>query len=491
MAMKRTFGSVGEKTEGLYKRVTWPQLALQGIATGDGRMLADGGGDVRDLPRTAYSQFAQDFGHMGSIATARIDEVTFDEDGLISGEGWLADTDEGRLQAKLLAAKILFHNSIDLTEGRVHYEWDEEAEDIKIIFDEWTIGGTTFVGKPAFRDAHGELTAAFEAGDYAKVIDLLGIDDDEITAALESDEPLVWDTTPTTITFPEIDNEVTASDTAVRLAWADFNMPETPSLQKIVVTADGAVFGHLASWDGRHGSRGIRPPYPRDNYAGFNQAGPLTERGQVETGPIFFLGGHPDHPLGERTAEQAYGGIENAWADVRVTAGRLGPWISGRVRPGQSSEAIHAARCSRISGHWKGDDLVAIVSVNVPAYNIPGSGLSFDHDGEVFADGKVLELTASLFVPGEEPLKEAPKALLHFEINDATRAEIEELVREAFEKHKSTEPITTSNASTINLTLRTEDVTTGDGVTRLDDLAAEIAALETELEIDELVDELS
>jgi hypothetical protein len=95
--------------------------------------------------------------------------------------------------------------------------------------------------------------------------------------------------------------------------------------------------------------------------------------------------------------EAAYGGIENAWADVRVTEGRFGPWISGRVRPGLSDDKLYAARCSHISGHWIGDKLVAITSVNVPGF-LPGAGFSAQHE-----DG-LLELVAG-FVPPQEQTK--------------------------------------------------------------------------------------
>jgi hypothetical protein len=446
MAMAARFGQIGPKEDGLFKRVNWPQLAMMDERTGDGRLLMGDGGGVRNLPRTGFVQFAQLPGHSGSVAALRLDEVTFEAEGNISGAGWIADTDEGHKLATLMAAKILFHNSVDLAEVEYEYKWESDDPSdpgfwnlLGIDFTEWNIAATTIVGVPAFRDARAELVASFTDDTTAEeIIASLESDEDwwaEITAALESDEPLEGIVDRWTIRLPEevrAETEMVASAAAVIMNWADFYMPESPKLQKIVVTPDGAVFGHLAMDGDEHGSRpGVTVPRPSDNYASFNQPGPWTEKGQVETGPIFFLGGHPDHPLGARTPDQAYGGVENAWADVRVTQGRLGPWISGRVRPGMSENAIHVARCSRISGHWKGDKLVAIVSVNVPAFNVPGTGMSFDRGGAEFRNGQ-LELVASMYGPDETPetaYAELEAATPAF--TDEQRAEVARIVREA------------------------------------------------------------
>lgn len=444
--MNSMFGSLGEKADGLYKQVNWPSLATMDERTGDGRLLVGEGGGVRDLPRTGFVQFAQSYGHNGSVAALRLDEVTFHEEGNISGRGWLADTDEGHKLAVLMAAKVLFHNSVDLTEVEYEYKWESDDPSdpgfwnlLGIDFTEWKIGATTIVGKPAFANARAEIVASLltEESTLDEIVAALECDDDlwaEITAALESDEPLEAHVDGFSVTCADLDTaaiEIVAG--AVQMPWDDFHLPETPTLQKIVVTADGCVFGHLDDANGAHGTLGVPPPRVDDNYASFNQPGPLTERGQVETGPIFFLGGHPDHPLGNRTPSQAYGGVENAWADVRATHGRFGTWISGHVRPGMSEEALHVARCSRISGHWKGNKLMAIVSVNVSAYNIPGTGILADRGGAEKRNGQ-LEVVASLYGPDESPetalaeLEQQERAL-----TDAQRAEVLALVRETLE----------------------------------------------------------
>jgi hypothetical protein len=173
-----------------------------------------------------------------------------------------------------------------------------------------------------------------------------------------------------------------------------FHVKESEEKQKILVgeEVDGwiPVWGHLALWDSCHDGvegRCQRVPRPDDNYASYNKPGVLTTKGMVGTGPIFLREGHKRAKNGDYI--DGYGGTENAWADVRITVGRLGPWLSGYVRPGADSEAVLVGRASRISGHWKGARLKAVVSVNAEAFDVPGDGFAID------ADGHVSELVAS------------------------------------------------------------------------------------------------
>lgn len=184
--------------------------------------------------------------------------------------------------------------------------------------------------------------------------------------------------------------------------YDDFFVPEPDHECKVIVDAAGRVYGHLGTHDRPHTSMAgeVYIPRSRCNYAKFNKPGVLTERGMVSTGPIFLLGGHPKP--GTVTAEdirKAYGDIQNCWADVRVIDGKIGPWISGRVRPGTPPEKIYAARASRISGHWLNGELYAIVSCNAEGFDVEGNP---EIEVEV-ADGRLLQLVAS-FSMAPEPV---------------------------------------------------------------------------------------
>jgi hypothetical protein len=373
---------------GNFREVHFPQLALLDKGTQEGflsRILHAEGGSARGLPRTIYFQKGQDAGHMGSVAIGSLHEVTLDPDaGVMSGKGWLADVPEAHDALPFIISKALFHNSVDLAEVKVREElegkWMDDDFKVNLHFDQWKLAATTFVGKPAFPDAHGIVM-------------------DEITAALESTDPVeVW--SPLTkiriLVTEDPDAEILASATGLP-SWDYFFRPET-NPQKIVVTDKNAagyweVYGHLGMWESCHdGVEGmcLRIPRPQDNYASFNKAGVLTDKGQVETGPIALFGGHI--PLAKAFDDPA-----NAWADVRIIPGVHGPWISGIVRPGTDEDKIYAARASRISGHWKGGRLKAIVSCNAEGYDVPGSGFSINSKG--FVD----ELVASYCGPEPEP----------------------------------------------------------------------------------------
>jgi hypothetical protein len=175
----------------------------------------------------------------------------------------------------------------------------------------------------------------------------------------------------------------------------------------------------------------------------------LTERGIVETGPIFTYGGHRPAKSAP-TIEQAYGGIENSWCDVRVTEGKHGPWISGRVRPGTPDDVIYAARASRISGHWVNGNLRGIVSVNVEAFNVPGSGAERDLvAGFAFAtsDEGVTELVASFpgCMDGEN--LDTPVTQLVFNFNSAEDMQRVALILDAAMSEGSSSTAVTADPS--------------------------------------------
>lgn len=361
--MKTTYGEFGNKKDEYYKPVSFPVLAKLDQWTTDGRMIEAAGFGVRDLPLSIKAQFTDAPGHSDAVIVGTLQEVTVEGD-VLSGRGWFVDTDEGRKAAFLMDAGALRFNSVDLADVEADLEYDEEAG-MKVRFRKARLGATTIVSLPAFAEAYGE------------------VDSEEITASFEQPFHISLEV--------KEDEEILAS--GLLQDWDAFHIPESPEPQKIVVDEEGRVFGHLGLWGSCHDgieSRCVRIPRPQDNYASFNKPGVMTDQGLVETGPIFLSGGHRYGINGDDWTD-AYGGIENAWADVRVTVGQLGPWISGVVRPGLSEEIVYAARASRISGHWKGGRLKAIVSVNAEGYDVPGSGFSFKVDEE----GEVTELVAS------------------------------------------------------------------------------------------------
>lgn len=378
------FGSMPtDAPEGTFKRIHFPQLAEVDNGTKEGflsRILHSEGGDVRDLPRTIYFQKTQAPGHDDAVAIGALYEATLDPDGktLRDGWGWLADVPEAHDAARFVISKALHHNSVDLSETKTRLEFIEgkTIDDFKveIHFDEWKLGATTLVGKPAFANASAEIP------------------EEEITAALASDEPLVV----------ECDNVVSAHTPTEEIiaagnslpSWDYFHRAEADIPHSIIVgtkDADGwiPIYGHLALWNQPHtGYDGVQkyPPRPRNEYREFNKPSVLTDRGQVEAGPMVLFGGHV-------SLADACNDPKNAWADVKVTAGKHGPWICGVVRPHIAEDDVntYVARASQISGHWKGDNLRMIVCCNTPGFNIPGIGRDAAEPDELVASFVVPE----------------------------------------------------------------------------------------------------
>lgn len=373
--MERSFGTRSlTKPQGMLREVHWPSMASMDSRTGDGRLLKSGGANSRELPQTFK------FDHEGLTPVGRVDQIILHDDGNIEGWGWLADVPKAHEAAFAIDTKMLRHNSIELADIKADIEIDWDTMEVLIDFTEWSFAGTALVSRPAFKDATVELTEELVASWRDADTPL------EITAGFEVNVELK---------LPEM-----VASAATTVPFADFHIPESAEPHKIVIDEEGRVYGHLAQWNEPHRSYVDQLRYcprPRDGYTSFNHAGPLTEKGQVGTGPIFAVGGHSKRSIRGLSREEiaeAYGGIENAWADVRVSEGAHGPWVSGRLRPGLSDETIYAVRASHISGHWVGDELLAIVSCNVPGFN-PGAGFA------TVEDGRVVELVASFASPPE------------------------------------------------------------------------------------------
>lgn len=415
-----TFGQQPtEAPAGTFREIDFPMLAPLDEGTREGmvsRKLSSDGGRARDgMPLTISMQYIDDKGHIRSVPVGALHEITFDgETQKASGKGWLADTDDGRLAEIMVVSESLAKNSVDLGEIgpdgvkiTEHGDWWDDDFWVEIEFVDYAIAKTTLVATPAFAKARANM--------------------DEIQASLGLAEPLVVDATNTVDAHQPY--EVCASAETLP-SWDHFHRAESDIPHKIIVgTADDdgwiPVYGHLAEWNKPHrgyDGRIVYAPRPRNGYREWNQAGPLTDRGQVETGPIVLYGGHV-------SLKEAADDPRNAWADVRVTAGRHGPWVSGVVRPHISADAAetYVARASRLSGHWKGNDLCMIISCNSEGFNIHGVG--DDEPGEpdelvaAYTPQSDDEIVAGFDLPDMRPA--IPTELFSFtELSDAAQTRI-------------------------------------------------------------------
>lgn len=194
----------------------------------------------------------------------------------MAGRGFLLNDENGRTYARYIATGAMRGNSVDLAEVKARFVEDFETGDYWVEFYEFKVAATTGVSKPAFAEAHA-------------VVDELS--DDELMASLVESPmtPLVCefaDDASFCIVGVDEGEELVASG-ALLAAFDDFYMPEADAPTKVVVDADGRVYGHLALWESCHdgfADKCMRVPRPMDGYASFNKAGVLTDRGRSRPG---------------------------------------------------------------------------------------------------------------------------------------------------------------------------------------------------------------
>jgi len=148
----------------------------------------------------------------------------------------------------------------------------------------------------------------------------------------------------------------------------------------LTVTADGRVFGHLATWDSCHRSSqysGKCAKPPSDPTAPFFQMGQvITASGaSVDVGVITVGGGHADKNLGLVAALEHYDDVSTGTAVVRVQEDAYGIGLFGSATPDATPEKIAALRRSPLSGDWRKEKgkwrLVAAHAVPTPGFPIP------------------------------------------------------------------------------------------------------------------------
>jgi hypothetical protein len=148
----------------------------------------------------------------------------------------------------------------------------------------------------------------------------------------------------------------------------------------LTVTADGRVFGHLATWDSCHRSgqySGQCAKPPSDPKAPFFQMGQvLTASGaSVDVGVVTVGGGHAARNKGLVAALEHYDDVSTGAATVVVREDDYGIGLFGSVVPEADASLVAALRRSPLSGDWRKEKghwrLVAAHAVVTPGFPIP------------------------------------------------------------------------------------------------------------------------
>lgn len=194
---------------------------------------------------------------------------------------------------------------------------------------------------------------------------------------------------------------------------AHFENPRLTAPTKLTVTADGRVYGHLATWDQPHiGYDGklVYPPHSGDGtYAYFRQSQVMTSDGSlVPVGIITMNTGHADEALSADAAAAHYDNTGTMVAAVNCGEDSTGIWIAGSMLPDVSPELRTRFSLARVSGDWRqprpgtGLELIAALSV-------PNPGFPVQQPRELLeADRLALAAAGYPQYPGFQPNRQMP-----------------------------------------------------------------------------------
>jgi len=186
-----------------------------------------------------------------------------------------------------------------------------------------------------------------------------------------------------------------------------FRDPHLTGPAPIVVTGEGRVYGHLATWGQCHIGFGekdcVLAPNSPSNYAYYMTGAVLTDEGDIPVGHITMGTGHPGPTLGAARTMAHYDNTGTVVALVAAGEDAYGIWLAGMVTPQATDEQIDTLRGASLSGDWRSIagslELVAALAVNVPGFPIPRTQLAAD-------GGRQISLVASGIVPSA-PIDEA------------------------------------------------------------------------------------
>lgn len=160
-----------------------------------------------------------------------------------------------------------------------------------------------------------------------------------------------------------------------------FTNPRLAEPTKLTVTADGRVYGHLATWDQPHiGYDGklVYPPKSADGaYAYFRQSKVMTADGAlVPVGIITMNTGHAAENLSADAAAAHYDNTGTMVAAVNIGEDATGIWVAGSMLPDVSDDLRTRFSLARVSGDWRqprpgaGLELIAALSVPNPGFPV-------------------------------------------------------------------------------------------------------------------------
>jgi hypothetical protein len=390
-------------------------LIVEGIPSGDGRMIAEEALTWRELPIPLMLQTVNAPGHDGAVIAGSIHEIVRDGQNVV-GRGRFDSGAAGQEAQRLLTEGTMRGVSADIDSVVVEFltpdGQDVSPEDMMFagvdaleVLVEGRIMGATLTPFPAFQEAHVRVLDAGAA-----------VEDVALVASGAEVRGDVWRVpSPLGAWLPgqqdaayELAALVASASHAVEVPvnppreWFQVGQMEQP--QPFTVYADGRCYGLVAQWGTCHigfTDRCVPVPKSGSAYKSFRNKNVLTAEGDlVATGPIFMDTVHPDLRLRASDTQAFYADTGCAVADVALYENEFGIVAAGAVRPGLTPEQLRRFRGSDVSPDWRqlGGrlEVVGLLCVNVSGFIVEGlvaSGASVPNARGVW-DSTAGQLTA-------------------------------------------------------------------------------------------------
>lgn len=305
----------------------------------------------------------------------------------------------------------------DPGEGAGHLLFEDSVDSLLARYTRLRIRGATLCAVAAFDGAWIELDGAADTTEPAPAPDGEQPAATVTAAAAPTAPPAEW----FRLAEPELGSQLY------------IEQPDGGLAVPLQITDEGQVFGHLARWGQCHtGYPGqcVTPPDSLRAYADFMVGEVVCADGErVATGCLTVGTDHAAAFMLAPEARDHYANTGLAWADVRVTSGELGAWVSGALRPGLDDEVVRVLRASALSGDWRSIgghlELIAALSVNSPGFPTAREPVQL-----AAAAQPTLVLAASAAGAAEQRSLVAA-GMVHRCADCAARAQAEHLLREA------------------------------------------------------------
>lgn len=293
----------------------------------------------------------------------------------VTAKGRFYDTEIAGEARDTLLGDRPFGVSVDPTEKvEAEYEevctsWDDDGfcmeADLNMKFLSYEIGGATMHPFQGFDKAQVLLDPAPAAASSQPVKATAGT----TTLSIPTTPPLEWMTLAEPAPGARFLDELSGDDVLVEQID-----PKTGRVLgmacPLTIRDDGLVYGHLTYWGQCHTANPWGPGLcasaepSADGYATFHSSGSVKcdDGTDVAVGRLVVGCEHSDAMTPELVRDHlARAGM--GWANVRVTDGEIGPWVSGVLDPNLTPQQVATLRALSMSGEWVGE-LGGILSVN-------------------------------------------------------------------------------------------------------------------------------